>query len=307
MNKCTLYRTALAMLASVALCAPVAANDAIEIKVLATLPVTYGLGSILLEGSGVELVRAAPDSLPASRQPSYFSGRGAKSLDAAAGEADAVITLRSLWAEDPLYPLARRSNIRIVEIDAARPVDGALPGIALQPEVTDQLASQPWLSINNLGRMADVMAADLSRLVPADQSQIDSNLATLKRRLLQLSAESESRLAQLDNITVVSLTTDAAYLLSGLNMDVVQVATPEDGSWTSEQLAELSAELSSYDVVGVVLDREPDVALGAAIAAGGSQVIILPETEGNPIEVLGAAIDQLINALAENTDAAGNR
>tara|TARA_R110002051_G_scaffold207593_1_gene273415 strand:- start:58541 stop:59428 length:888 start_codon:yes stop_codon:yes gene_type:complete len=295
------------MLASVALCAPVAANDAIEIKVLATLPVTYGLGSILLEGSGVELVRAAPDSLPASRQPSYFSGRGAKSLDAAAGEADAVITLRSLWAEDPLYPLARRSNIRIVEIDAARPVDGALPGIALQPEVTDQLASQPWLSINNLGRMADVMAADLSRLVPADQSQIDSNLATLKRRLLQLSAESESRLAQLDNITVVSLTTDAAYLLSGLNMDVVQVATPEDGSWTSEQLAELSAELSSYDVVGVVLDREPDVALGAAIAAGGSQVIILPETEGNPIEVLGAAIDQLINALAENTDAAGNR
>jgi hypothetical protein len=44
-----------------------------------------------------------------------------------------VIGVRSLWADDPLYPIARRSNIRIVEVDAARPVDGALPGIAVQP------------------------------------------------------------------------------------------------------------------------------------------------------------------------------
>ncbi|MDV3059445.1 metal ABC transporter substrate-binding protein, partial [Pseudomonas paracarnis] len=42
-------------------------------------------------------------------------------------------------ADDPLYPVARRSNIRIVEVDAARPVDGGLPGIAVQPGVTDGL------------------------------------------------------------------------------------------------------------------------------------------------------------------------
>jgi hypothetical protein len=67
---------------------------------------------------------AAPANLPASRQPSYFS-RGGASLAKAAQQADAVIGVRSIWRDDPLYPMARRSNIRIVEIDAARPVDGA--------------------------------------------------------------------------------------------------------------------------------------------------------------------------------------
>ncbi|MFT6464600.1 metal ABC transporter solute-binding protein, Zn/Mn family [Halopseudomonas sp.] len=300
MNKSIVCRPAIALLAAAWFNAAVAADEADRIQVLATLPVTYGLGSMLLADSDVELIRAAPESLPASRQPSYFSGRGAKGLDKAASQADAAITLRSLWPEDPLYPLARRSNIRIVEIDGARPVDRALPGIALRPEITDQLASQPWLSINNLGRMADVVAADLARLAPADQQQIDTNLALFKQRLLQLSAESESRLAQLNNITVVSLTSDDDYLLSGLNLDVVQIPVPEDGNWTSEQLVELSTQLSAYDVAGVVVDREPDAALGAAIAAAGSRVILLPESEGSPIDVLSATIDQLINALAED-------
>ena len=137
------------------------------VKVLASLPITYGLAEVLLKGSDVQLERAAPANLPGSRQVSYFTGRGAPALSKLAVEADAAIGLRSLWADDPLYPVARRSNIRIVEVDAARPVDGGLPGIAVQPGVTDGLNSQPWQSSNNLGRMADVLAADLSRLTPS--------------------------------------------------------------------------------------------------------------------------------------------
>ena len=223
MNKSIVCRPAIALLAAAWFNAAVAADEADRIQVLATLPVTYGLGSMLLADSDVELIRAAPESLPASRQPSYFSGR-----------------------------------------------------------------------------MADVMADDLARLAPADQQQIDTNLALFKQRLLQLSAESESRLAQLNNITVVSLTSDDDYLLSGLNLDVVQIPVPEDGNWTSEQLVERSTQLSAYDVAGVVVDREPDAALGGAIAAAGSRVILLPESEGSPIDVLSATIDQLINALAED-------
>jgi hypothetical protein len=44
--------------------------------VLTTLPVTHSLASALLDGTAVQLQRAAPANLPASRQPSYFSGRG---------------------------------------------------------------------------------------------------------------------------------------------------------------------------------------------------------------------------------------
>ena len=121
------------------------------VKVLASLPITYGLAEALLKGTNVTLERAAPANLPGSRQVSYFTGRGAAALNKLALDADAAIGLRSLWADDPLYPVARRSNIRIVEVDAARPVDGGLPGIAVQPGVTDGLNSQPWQSSNNMG------------------------------------------------------------------------------------------------------------------------------------------------------------
>ena len=129
-------------------------------EVLTTLPVTHSLAQALLDGTSVQLKRAAPANLPATRQPSYFSGRGGASLHKAAQQADAVIGVRSIWRDDPLYPMARRSNIRIVEIDAARPVDGALPGIAVTGE--DAFTAYPWLNPTNLGRMADVVANDRS-------------------------------------------------------------------------------------------------------------------------------------------------
>ena len=151
------------------------------VRILASVPITVGLGQLLLKDTGVILERAAAANLPGSRQSAYFSGRGAGALHQLAEHADAVIGLRSVWRDDPLYPMARRSNIRIVEIDAARPVDGSLPGIALQPGAErDGLNSQPWLVSNNMGRMADVMAADLARLAPDAKPQIEANLATLK-------------------------------------------------------------------------------------------------------------------------------
>lgn len=37
------------------------------VKVLASLPITYGLAEVLLKGSDVQLERAAPANLPGSR------------------------------------------------------------------------------------------------------------------------------------------------------------------------------------------------------------------------------------------------
>lgn len=74
------------------------------VKVLASLPITYGLAEVLLKDTDVQLERAAPANLPGSRQVSYFTGRGAAALNTLAQDADAAIGLRSLWADDPLYP-----------------------------------------------------------------------------------------------------------------------------------------------------------------------------------------------------------
>lgn len=270
------------------------------VRVLASLPITYGLGSILLQGAEAQVVRAAPANLPAGRQVSFFTGRGAGALEKAASSADAVIAVRSLWPEDPLYPMARRSNIRIVEIDAARPVDGALPGIALTSAGSNALEDRPWLSINNLGRMADVIAADLMRLSPNDAKQIASNLADIKQRLLSLSAASESRLAELDSLSVISLSPGFEYLTSSLNLDVIEVLPPS----TSDSDADASLEsfksaIRDNEVRLVLTSRPVEKAVANAAEDAGARLLILGELPEDPLVALSEITEQVIDGLAD--------
>ena len=283
-------------LASVAQAAtPPAAQQRAGITVLASLPVTYGLGSLLLDGTSVKLQRAAPANIPASRQPSYFSGRGLPSLQKAAGQADAVIGLRSIWRDDPLYPVARRTNIRIVEIDAAKPVDGALPGIAVQGN--DAFSGYPWLNPTNLGRMADVLANDLGRLSPADQAKIQANLASVKRQLLDLSASSEAKLAEADNLSVVNLSDRLGYLIGGLNLDLIDHPQVADDQWSAEQLKHLGAELKGQDVALVLHHKQPSQAVAEVIAASGAKLVVVDTDSADTLDGLKAGVEQVVGAL----------
>lgn len=267
-------------------------------QVLTTLPVTHSLATALLDGTSVQLKRAAPANLPASRQPSYFSGRGGATLEKAAQQADAVIGVRSIWRDDPLYPMARRSNIRIVEIDAARPVDGALPGIAVTGD--DAYGAYPWLNPTNLGRMADVVANDLERLSPADKAKIQGNLAGLKRQLLELTANSQTQLAEVDNLTVVSLSERLGYLASGLNLDVVEQALPAEGKWDEAALKALGDNLKHQDVALVLDHRQPDAAVAEVIKASGATLLVVESDADDAVAGLKASVEQVVGALTES-------
>ena len=273
------------------------------LRILASLPITYGLSQLLVKDSNIALERAAAANLPGSRQSAYFSGRGASALHQLALNADAVIGLRSVWSDDPLYPMARRSNIRIVEVDAARPVDGSLPGIALQPgNHPDGLNSQPWLASNNMGRMADVIAADLVRLAPSAKGQIEANLASLKQRLLKLSADSEARLAGADNLSVVSLSDRLDYLIGGLNLERVEVHHKGDEPWTPEALKVLSQTLEDNDVALVLDHRPASAALQAAVTEGGSELVVVSADGADPVAELQGNIDAIVKVLTTTTD-----
>jgi ABC-type Zn uptake system ZnuABC Zn-binding protein ZnuA len=288
---------------AVALCGLVnttfAADSTKPLRVLASLPITYGLGEVLLKGTDVSLERAAPANLPGSRQTAYFTGRGAPALAKLATDADAVIGLRSVWADDPLYPISRRSNIRIIEVDAARPVDGALPGIAVQPgNKVDGLNSQPWFSSNNMGRMADVMAADLVRLAPEAKPKIEANLAALKQRLLKLSADSEARLASADNLSVMSLSDHFGYLIGGLNLELIGLDARPDAEWTPEALKQLGATLKGNDVAVVLHHRQPSDAVKAMISEAGRRLVVLSVDAADPVAELEGNVDLLIKGLS---------
>ncbi|TPG72789.1 metal ABC transporter substrate-binding protein [Pseudomonas arsenicoxydans] len=287
---------------AVALCGLVntsfAEDTAKPLHVLASLPITYGLGEVLLKGTDVNLERAAPANLPGSRQTAYFTGRGAPALAKLATDADAVIGLRSLWPDDPLYPISRRSNIRIVEVDAARPVDGALPGIAVQPDnKVEGLNSQPWLSSNNMGRMADVMAADLVRLAPDAKPAIEANLAALKQRLLKFSADSEARLASADTLSVMSLSDHFGYLIGGLNLELIGTDARPDAEWTPEALKQLGAMLKDNEVAVVLHHRQPSDVVKAVIAEAGSRLVVLSVDAVDPVAELEGNVDLVIKGL----------
>ncbi|MBH3426457.1 metal ABC transporter substrate-binding protein [Pseudomonas alkylphenolica] len=284
---------------SLAQAAPAATQHPASVSVLASLPVPYALASALLDGTSVTLTRAAPANIPASRQPSYFSGRGGASLQKAASQADAVIGLRSIWRDDPRYPVARRSNIRIVEIDAARPVDGALPGIAVQGN--DAFAAYPWLNPTNLGRMADVLANDLGRLSPSDQAKIQSNLASLKRQLLELSAGSETRLADADNLSVVNLSDRLGYLIGGLNLDLIDHPQVADDQWDAAALKRLGDELKGQDVALVLHHKQPGKEVAEVIAASGAKLVVIDTDPQDTLAGLKASIEQVVGALAASS------
>ena len=301
----TLRKLTLALAITGLLSTPLQAADTdggAPLRILVSLPITYGLGQLLVKDSNITLERAAAANLPGSRQSAYFSGRGAPALHQLAVNADAVIGLRSVWRDDPLYPMARRSNIRIVEVDAARPVDGSLPGIALQPgNHPDGLNSQPWLASNNMGRMADVIAADLVRLAPSAKTQIEANLANLKQRLLKLSADSEARLAGADNLTVVSLSDRLDYLTGGLNLERVEVQHKGDKPWTPQALKALSQTLKDNDVALVLDHRPPCAALQAAVTEGGSELVVVSADGADPVTALQSTVDAIVKVLTTAT------
>lgn len=272
--------------------------------VLVAHPVLAALATEITQGSSITLQRVVPDGTPPGRQTAFLTGRGAGPLQEAAAKADAVIALRSLWADDPLFPLARRSNIRIVEIDAARPLDGALPGLALHDDGNNNtpLQASPWLHAVNLGRMADIIATELGRLSPAAKPQLDAQLARIKRRLMTLSARSESELAAHDNLSVFSLSPRLSYLIAGFNLDPAGSDTREDAAWTADALQAFGTQLKSRSVTLVLHHREPPATVHAAIRQAGARLLVLSAEAGSegkdPLGELEQAAARISQALA---------
>ena len=173
-------------------------------QILVAHPVVHGLAQELVRGTSIELVQVTPVQLPPARHPAFLAGRGLEALQKAAVQAEAVLTLRSIWPDDQLYPLARRNNIRIVEIDAAQPVEGDLPGISLSTG-DNAINAQPWLDGNNLSRMSGILADALARLHPPAASVLQANRQAVQGQLQKLAAGSSQRLARLTDLGALVL------------------------------------------------------------------------------------------------------
>lgn len=135
---------------------------------------------------------------------------------------DAILTIRAAWPADPSYAAARQAAIRAIEIDATRPLDGVGSGISLMAQGAEPIPPNGpplfWLSLENLARMTEIVARDLTLLRPDDAVLINENLARMKNDLSGLARFAASQTAQLDNTDVVDAGDYFAYLIQSIGL-----------------------------------------------------------------------------------------
>ncbi|MGN8079242.1 metal ABC transporter solute-binding protein, Zn/Mn family [Variovorax sp. 22077] len=277
--------------------------------VLTALPAVHALASALDEGTSIRVRRLPTDAAaPMEGQAQALS----RVEPAVFQQADAVITLSSLWRADALYATARRHNLRIVEIDASRSWDAARPSVAVMRTPINNvpwagerngdgsLSPYVWLGPVNAMRMAVSIAADLARLAPADAPRVERNLAALEDRLRQVKARYGARLAQLQHPRVLSLASEFVYLFSEFDVYVDGWFVKQDVDWTGADLAALTRHLREHGIRVVVHRWKPDEKIVHAVEQGGARLLILDA--GDP-GVLADAARSYETLVAHDMDA----
>lgn len=259
--------------------------------VLTSLPATYSITAQLCSNTALKTVYLFPEKVSMDRQAGYIKKHG-RTLAETLKTAAAVVSLRSAWPKDPLFPAARKGNIRVIEIDAAMPFDRQKAGIPLLSAPSEDEKKQIpsrllWLSLANASRMADIIAEDLERLSPEDKIVIRQNLQTFKQVVFKLRSTYESRFAQLDNLAVIALTTDFIYLTENFNIDVVQYFLKPEIDWTSEDIAIFEQAIRNNGISTVIQKWTPDQKIMNAIQNSGAHLVVLEAI------TLGASCDQV--------------
>lgn len=321
---------ALLHLALLALLQPFpAAAQTGEVRVVTSLPVTYGIASALAQETNIRVMNVPPEGKPMNALARYFEKPPQKALETLRA-ADAVVTIGKLWREDPLFVAARAQNIRVVNIDATEPYSATLTGVSLvrEPRGAAPWAEEAgssdetpvsryfWLGFSNVVRAAEIVAADFMRLSPQYAERIAQNLATFRRQLFELRNGWEEKFAALESVSLFALSPDFVYLTNDLGLFVDGCFFKQDIDWTDADLEAFRKYLTDHAVRVVIHRWEPDARILEAIRAAGAKLVVLrtaesPFPSGTPLTPdtwltqLTSSLQALYASLAAGADNAG--
>jgi ABC-type Zn uptake system ZnuABC Zn-binding protein ZnuA len=298
-----------------AMAGPAGAADTNGPVVLTGIQATYSLAVALAAGTPIQVQNVPADGRQLAMQKDYIErrmGTLAKQFSAAT----AVISLTNAVPGDPLYRYAREANIRIVDIDAAVPWSLNMPGVALADSPASNVAwgkdadlvesaTAPyfWLSVSNAIRMGDIIASDLAALFPDSAAVISRNLNVLKRSLLQLRGDYQSRLLEVGGADVFALTGDFVYLTNDMGLLVDGYFIKQDVRWTRADLDGLTRHLRDSHIRVVLHKWLPSEAIQKAVQAAGARLVVLDA--GDPGVVVGDSLapDGLQQILRKDLEA----
>ena len=258
-------------------------------RVLTALPALQALTAALCNATSIDAVRLPSQAaVPMEALANALSRQDT----AAFREAEAVVTLSSLWRADPLFRTARGHNLRLIEIDAAYSWDDAKLALAVMHPPANEfftddtgapkngLSPFAWLSPINAMRMAGAVAGDLARLSPVDAPRIKRNLAELETRIRRLKADCGARLAKLADPRLASLADEFVYLFEDFGLLVEGWFIKQDVEWTDADRSAFTRYLRQRDIRVVVHKWMPNDKIHSAITEAGARLLVLDA--GNP-------------------------
>jgi len=212
--------------------------------ILTTTPVTYMVSSQLMKGTPITTAYLAPKRYGIERLPNWYASKG-ESLAAKAGkQATVAITLKALWADDPLFVYARQGNIKLIEIDASQSISPRASSIATVTLTNNTPSIYAWLNPNNLTAMVSIVAQDLMRVWPEYQQQITQNLQSLQIATRQLINQQQQFLFDNAIDSVVLLSDQLEDFASANQLFVVHRLVKDELEWTAEDQLTLQSLLT---------------------------------------------------------------
>ena len=233
--------------------------------ILTTTPVTYMLATQLMQGTPITTTYVAPKRYGIERLSNWYAGKGANKAIQAGEKATVAITLKALWAQDPLFIAARQGNIKLIEIDASQSITPRANGIASVQLSDGNSSLYAWLNPNNLSTMLSIVSDDLKRVWPEHNKQIDSNLQGLLMASRKLINEQQQTLFDKEIDSVVLLSDQLEDFASANQLFVVQRLTKAEMEWTEQDKVALQTLLQESPHLWLVTTKKVSKQLTALL------------------------------------------
>ncbi len=186
-------------------------------KVLTSIQSVYSIVKNITKDSDIEVYSIFDSDVSMDYGKSAFDNR---ELDlSSAKDAVAVVDVAKVWNNDYLYEYARRKNIRIVEIDASYSFSGNdYLSLSLLNYKNGDRNPYVWMSFQNVIKMANIAADDLSELFPENSKIIEKNLTNFSQEIKEIENGYLEKTLTLSSLSVIALTENLDYLFNDLNI-----------------------------------------------------------------------------------------
>ncbi|XPV75074.1 MAG: metal ABC transporter solute-binding protein, Zn/Mn family [Desulfovibrio sp.] len=223
---------------------------------LTSLPITYSLGTLLTKNTNLQVEQVIPSTYGLNGHVPYLR-KHTQTFQNTARKADAVLTINSAWAKDPLYTTARQDNIRIVNIDTTMPFNRRGAGVPTIQTIQKMNMPFVWRSPANLMRMAAITAADLAQMYPEDRTAIEQNTQTLQAELFKLRSGYEILFAQVELPPLAILSDGFLPLLDEFGIIPEFTYLKPEHLWTAENQDNLITQIQKHEIQIILCAWEP--------------------------------------------------